>query len=77
MSGFIKQTFLMLMLCFSGSLSTKSVPLNNKPCTNRPMVIDVNPGKLHYYIFMVNLDRYIEVVILLKVHLLEYLLQIK
>ena len=34
------------------------VSLNNHQCIARPMLIDWNPGELHYYPFIVSLDRY-------------------
>ena len=56
-------------LSFSGSLArivnasnhTKCIVLNNQPCKARPTLIKLNPDEynqgLHYYSFMVNLDR--------------------
>ena len=62
----IKQVFIAL-LSFSGSLTTKSVSLNNEPCMIRPTLIDLNPVELNYYPFMISLDKCREVVILLRV----------
>ena len=68
MPGFIKKTFIVLVLVllgFDGSLATNCVSMNNKPCIFRPFnVITVHlllvyPGAM-------------EVVILLKVHLVKY-----
>ena len=56
MFKFIEQAFIAL-LCFSGSLATKCISLNNEPCLTRSTFIDLNPTELHYYPFMVSLDR--------------------
>ena len=40
-----------VLLSFSGSL-------NNGPCLTRPTFIELNPNELHYYLFMIILDRY-------------------
>ena len=65
MFGFIKQV-LITLLSFSRSLArmviiSDHLCLSNKPCMTRPTFIDLNPNKykigLHYYPFMVNLDR--------------------
>ena len=37
-----KQVFIRL-LSFSGSLATKCMSFNNKPCMIRPSLIDLNP----------------------------------
>ena len=38
------------------------ISLNKQSCMNRPILIDLNPDEynrgLHYYPFIVNLDRY-------------------
>ena len=36
---------------------TKYLSLNNKPCLARPTHVDLNLNKLHYYPFMISLDR--------------------
>ena len=51
-----KQEFI-AFLGFSISLATKCVFLNDKPCLVRCALIDLNESKLHYYQFMVSLDR--------------------
>ena len=56
MFALIKQVIIAL-LSFSGSLATKYVSLNNKPCINRPALMDLNPIELNYP-FMISLDRY-------------------
>ena len=56
---------LFILLSFSESLAhvdnvsdqTKLLSLNNKPCTVRPTLIDLNPVELKYYPFMVCLDK--------------------
>ena len=43
MSGFINQTFIVLVLvplCFGGLLSTKCLSMNNQTCTVRPTFVD-------------------------------------
>ena len=44
MSEFLKQAFIVL-LCFSGSLATKSISLDSEPCLARFNLIDLNPDK--------------------------------
>ena len=46
-----------VVLDLGRSLFTKCVSLDNQPCTARPTLIDLNPNELHYYPFMVSLDR--------------------
>ena len=55
MLKFIKQAF--ISLSFSGSLATKCISLNDETCLLRSNLIDLNPNKLHYYSFLVSLDR--------------------
>ena len=38
------------------SLATNCISLNDEPCLLKPTLTDLNPNKLHYYPFMVNLD---------------------
>ena len=64
MLKFIKQAFIVI-LCLSGSLahvakvseSTKYTSLNIEPCLTRPALFDLNSNKLHYYPYMVSLNR--------------------
>ena len=60
---------------------TTFIYLNNQSCITRRTLIDINPHEnnqgLRYYPFMVNLDNTMEVVILLMIHLVEYVFQIK
>ena len=49
---------MLLLAGFGGSLATKCVSQNNQLCSARPTFIDLNPDKLHYYLFMVSLDRF-------------------
>ena len=56
MSRLIKQAFLVL-LSFNGSLATKCVSLNNKPCITRPVLINLNSLELNYYLFMISLVK--------------------
>ena len=45
------------VLCFSRSLATICVSLNNKPLMVRPTLIDLNPVELNYYPFMISLGK--------------------
>ena len=61
MTGFIKQTFIVLvvvLLGVSGSLATKCVSMNNQSCMVRPTLIYVNPDELYYYLFIISLGRH-------------------
>ena len=49
---------LIAMLSFSESLATKSVSLNDEPCTIRPTLIDFDPVEGKYCPFMISLDKY-------------------
>ena len=35
----------------------QNASLNNEPCLAKPNLSDLNPNKLHYYTFIVSLDR--------------------
>ena len=39
------------------SLATTCVSLNNIPCIVRPTLVDSNPIKLNYYLFMISRDK--------------------
>ena len=52
----IKQVFIRL-LCFSASLATRCMSLNNEPCMTRPTFIDLNHFKFNYYPYMIRLDK--------------------
>ena len=54
---FVKQGFIVLVLCFWGSLGIKCVSLNNQPSIDRSIFIELNPDELHFYPFMVSLNR--------------------
>ena len=43
---------------FNGSLATKSVSLNNEPCTTRLTHIDLSPVELNYCPLLITLDKY-------------------
>ena len=43
-----------MLLSFSGSLATKCMPLNSKPCMVRPTLIDLNPVELNCYLLFIN-----------------------
>ena len=49
---------LIAMLSFSESLATKSVSLNDEPCTIRPTLIDLDPVEGKCCPFMISLDKY-------------------
>ena len=60
MPRFIKQTFtvlVLLLLGFSGSLTTKCISLNKQSQRTRLTLTDVNPPELYYDPFIVILDR--------------------
>ena len=54
---FVKKGFIVLVQCFGGSLGIKCVSLNNQATIDRPIFIELNPDELHFYPFMVSLDR--------------------
>ena len=59
--GFIKQIFIVLVLLvlgFGGLLTAKCISKNNQPYTVRMTLIDLNLNEIHYYPFMVSLDRF-------------------
>ena len=63
MPGFIKQTFIVLVLVllgFGGSLTTKCVSINNQPCMVRPKFVDLSPDELYYFLSIISLDRFYE-----------------
>ena len=56
---FVKSTFLEILI-FGESLTTqnvKCISLNNQPCLVSFTFIDFTPSELHYYSFVVSLDR--------------------
>ena len=61
MSIFIKQPLIihaLLLLRFGGSLTIKCVSVNNQLCMVRQSLFDLNPDELHYYLFIISIDRY-------------------
>ena len=52
----ITQVFIVL-LRLSGSPITKYVSLSNKPCMDRPTLIDSHPIELDYYPLMIIQDK--------------------
>ena len=56
MLSFIKEV-LIVLLNFSGYLTTKCVLLNDGPCMVRRTLIDLNLVEFNYYSFMVSLDK--------------------
>ena len=60
MHGFIKQTFIVLVLLlldFCGTLVTKYISIHNQSCMIGPVLFDWNSDKLIYYLFIISLDR--------------------
>ena len=45
------------LLCFSSSLATKYLFLNDETCMARPTLIDWNPVELKYYLLMISLNK--------------------
>ena len=45
------------MLCFGRSLAIKWICMNNQQCITRPTIIDLNLDELHYYPFIINMNR--------------------
>ena len=56
MFSLIKQVFIVL-LCFSESLPTKCLLLNDELCMDRPTLIDINSGEHKYYPFMISFNK--------------------
>ena len=62
MFGFIKKVFIVLLTSFVNfSSHTKCVSLRNQKCEIQPTLINSHPSEysqeLHYFPFVVNLDR--------------------
>ena len=55
MFDFLLKTF--IGLSFSGSLAIKYILWNNKHCKTRPLLKNINPLELKYYLFMITLDK--------------------
>ena len=53
MLGFFEKLFVVLLI-FSGSLTTKYMSLSNKQCKTRPIVIDLSSVEPRYYPFMIT-----------------------
>ena len=86
MFGFIKNMCIWLLSArktesFGGSLVSNSkgqikcVSLNNRPCQAR-LLVNIHSNKSLYYPVTVSVNV-VEVVILLIIHMLEYVFQIK
>ena len=65
MSGFIKQTFIVLvpvLLYFGGSLALpnamKCLSMNNQPYPVRPTLINMNLDELHHCPFIISMNRF-------------------
>ena len=59
MFSIIKHVFI-LLLSLTSSLArnqTKCLFSNDKPCTVRPTLTDLDPVELKYYPFMISLDK--------------------
>ena len=48
----------MVLLCFSESLATKCLFLNDKSCMVRSTLIDMNSAELKYYPIMISLNKF-------------------
>ena len=60
MSGFIRQTFIELVLVllrFGGLLAIKCVSTNNQQCMARQKFINLNLDQLHYCIFIIIMNK--------------------
>ena len=67
MSGFIKESFIILVmvLYFDESFTDakavtgtiKCISINNQQCMVRPMLIDLDLDELHYYPFIISMSR--------------------
>ena len=88
MSGFIKKRFIGLLRTlirgnFGGALvsnsggQTKCAFLNNRPCQDRPTIVKINCNERLFYSFTVSVKSILEVLILLAIHMLEYMFWIK
>ena len=72
MFRFTKRMFITL-LSFGATFARKCVSLNNQPYQLRPTLIDVKLLMIHLLLVSICL---MEVVILLMIHMLEYMFQI-
>ena len=72
----IKQVFNAL-LSFNGSVATKCISLNNQLCMTRPTIIDLNPDEDKKTVSLSIYIDVMDVVILLLIHQVEYMFQIK
>ena len=60
MPGVIQQEFIvlvMVLLRFGRSLATKCIPIINQPFIVGSTLINLNPDELHYYHFIISLNR--------------------
>ena len=60
MPGVIQQEFIvlvMVLLRFGRSLATKCIPIINQPFIVGLTLINLNPDELHYYHFIISLNR--------------------
>ena len=46
-----------VLLCFSSSLATKYLFLDDQTCKARPTLINLNPVELKYYLLMISLNK--------------------
>ena len=47
----------MALLIVSESLATRCASINSQTFLVRPTIINLNSNELHYYLFMISLDR--------------------
>ena len=48
---------MLVLLYFGGSFAAKYISMNYQPSMARLMLIDFNPDELHYYPFIISLDK--------------------
>ena len=64
-------------LCFSESLASKCMSLNNEPWMVSSTLFNLDPVDLNYYSFMISLENVVEVAILLMTYLQKYVFPVK
>ena len=58
MFGINEKTFTGLLISIvNASSHTKRISLNNKKCMTQPLLINLYPNELHYYPFVVKLNK--------------------
>ena len=57
MFSLIKQVFIVLLSITKVSDQTKCLSITDEACRVTPILIDLNPVRLTYYLFMISLDK--------------------